>query len=46
MAKHMRDDELGEWNETTIDGTHVEWRERKARAEDAHLGAELVLDTH
>ena len=44
MAKHMRDDGLGEWQETVIEGAHVEWRERECRAQDTHLGTDLVLD--
>ena len=44
MATHMRDDELGAWTEVNMDGTHVEWRRRPARAQDALHGTDQVVD--
>lgn len=44
MLKYMRDDGLGEWNVDQIDGSHVEWRRREARAVDASFGTAYVVD--
>ncbi|HEX7080361.1 MAG TPA: hypothetical protein VF329_05060 [Gammaproteobacteria bacterium] len=40
----MREDGLGEWNEEVIDGAHVEWRRRKAQADEARFGTKFVVD--
>jgi hypothetical protein len=40
----MPNDGLGVWTIRYIDGSHVEWRRRLVRAEDAHHGTQYVVD--
>lgn len=46
MTTYMRDDERGNWEETTIDGTHVEWRRRSSVAGEHTIdgGSGWVID--
>lgn len=42
--RKMRTDGLGQWNEETIADRFVQWRRRKARADDARFGTDFVVD--